>query len=169
MRRPRRGTLRRTYLNQTTEDSYTFSLAVEPLPFGLSGAERSRRPPESCPACSSTSQPVRLRSERTAGVFSKSYCPADPAQRNALQQEPFNERALLCCDDTVGWSKNKGPTTEFTAMVLLSRVNVAVPLEPYRSTPRTCLSGYHDALSPRLSSLLLMAQSIMNVSKALLG
>ena len=32
-------------LNQTTEDSYTFSLAVEPLPFGLSVAERSRRPP----------------------------------------------------------------------------------------------------------------------------
>jgi hypothetical protein len=31
-------------LNQTTEDSYTSSLAVEPLPFGRSVAKRSRRP-----------------------------------------------------------------------------------------------------------------------------
>jgi tetratricopeptide (TPR) repeat protein len=31
-------------LNQTTEDSYTSSLAVEPLPFGLSVEKRSRRP-----------------------------------------------------------------------------------------------------------------------------
>ena len=49
-------------LNQTTKDSYTFSLAVELLPFGLSKAERSRRPPASRPACSSTSPLARLRS-----------------------------------------------------------------------------------------------------------
>ena len=60
-------------LNQTTEDSYTSSLAVEPLPFGLSGAERKRRPPDSRPACSSTSPLARLRLERTVSVYSKSF------------------------------------------------------------------------------------------------
>src|SRR5262245_38687329 len=57
-------------LNQTTEDSYTSSLAVEPFPFGLSVAKRSRRSPDSRLACSSTSPLTRLRSERTASVFS---------------------------------------------------------------------------------------------------
>ncbi len=60
-------------LNQTTEDSYTSSLAVEFLPFGLSVAERRRRPPDSRSACSSTSPLARLRLERTASVFSKSF------------------------------------------------------------------------------------------------
>jgi len=41
---PRLPTLR-AWLNQTRKDSYTFSLTVEPLPFGPSVAERSRRPP----------------------------------------------------------------------------------------------------------------------------
>jgi hypothetical protein len=60
-------------LNQTTEDSYTSSLAVEPLPFSLSAAERRRRPPDSRSACSSTSPLARLRLERTASVFSQSF------------------------------------------------------------------------------------------------
>jgi hypothetical protein len=41
-----------TTLNRTTKDSYTFSLTVEPFPFGLSVAQRSRRPPDSRLACS---------------------------------------------------------------------------------------------------------------------
>jgi len=60
-------------INQTTEDSYTSSLAVELLPFGLSAAERRRRPPDSRSACSSTSPLARLRLERTASVFSQSF------------------------------------------------------------------------------------------------
>ena len=60
-------------LNQTIEDSYTSSLTVEPLSFGLRVAERSRRPPDSRSACSSTSPLARLRLERTASVFSKSF------------------------------------------------------------------------------------------------
>jgi tetratricopeptide (TPR) repeat protein len=54
-------------LNQTTEDSYTSSLAVEPLPFGLSVAERSRRPANPRVTHSSTPPLPRLRSERTGG------------------------------------------------------------------------------------------------------
>ena len=38
----------REHLNRTTKDSYTFSLAVELFPFGLSVAQRSRRPPDPC-------------------------------------------------------------------------------------------------------------------------
>src|SRR4029453_7127685 len=60
-------------LNRTTEDSYTSSLAVEPFLFGLSVAQRSRRLPNPRLACSSTSPLARLCSERTAGVFSKSF------------------------------------------------------------------------------------------------
>ena len=61
------------HLNRTTEDSYTSSLAVESFPFGLSVAQRSRRLPDPLVACSSTSPLARLRSERTAGVFSRSF------------------------------------------------------------------------------------------------
>jgi hypothetical protein len=61
------------FLNRTTEDSYTSSLAVESFPFGLSVAQRSRRLPDPLVACSSTSPLARLRSERTAGVFSRSF------------------------------------------------------------------------------------------------
>src|SRR5215813_712701 len=41
-----------------------------PSPFGLSVAQRSRRPPDSRLVCSSTSPLARLRSERTVSVFS---------------------------------------------------------------------------------------------------
>ncbi len=53
---------------------------------------------------------------------------ADPAQRESLQEQPFNEGALLLGDHLVFWIKDKGPATPFTAVILLAGVNVPVSL-----------------------------------------
>jgi hypothetical protein len=58
------------------------------------------------------------------------YSAADPAQRNPLQQQTFNQRSLLLRDEMVLWSKDKGTATEFATMVLFARVNVPVLLVP---------------------------------------
>jgi len=55
---------------------------------------------------------------------------ADPAQRHSLQQESFNERALFLGDYRIFWSKNKGPTPHFAAVILLASVDVTVSLVP---------------------------------------
>jgi hypothetical protein len=60
-------------LNQSIEDSYTFSLAVELLPSSLSIGQRSRKPLNSSPVYSSTSQLEQLTLKRTASEFSKSF------------------------------------------------------------------------------------------------
>jgi hypothetical protein len=39
------------------------------------------------------------------------YCTADPPERDSLQQEAFNQRALFLGDHKIFWRKNKGPTT----------------------------------------------------------
>src|SRR5215813_8803083 len=90
-------------LNQPTEDSYTFSLAVEPSPFGLSVAERSRRPSALRHRRSSTSPLARLRSERTASVFSKS---------SAVYQCPVVRFRKLACT-VLQTSGGSDPFAEF--------------------------------------------------------
>src|SRR5262249_39721654 len=76
------------------------------------------------------------------------HCAADPTQRDSLQQQSFNQRALFFGDDRIRWRQHKGPATEFATVILFARMNVAVSLEPHRPAPWTCLSGYHDALMP---------------------
>jgi hypothetical protein len=44
----------------------------------------------------------------------------DPAQRNSLQQESFNQRTLLLCDHMTFWIEDKGTATQFAAVVLFS-------------------------------------------------
>jgi hypothetical protein len=40
-------------------------------------------------------------------------------------------------DDRVLWNQDKGPATQFTAVILFARVQVPVPLVPSGSTLRT--------------------------------
>src|SRR5262249_51457854 len=93
---------------------------------------------------------------------------ADPAQRDPLEQQPLNQRSVLLRDDMILRGKDKGTATRLAAVVLFTRVNVAVSLVPRRSTLGTCFSGYRHALS-RLPSFRswLMAQSTIRLPKAL--
>src|SRR5262245_38823368 len=52
---------------------------------------------------------------------------------------------LLRSDPVIFWIKDKSPAIPAAAVVLLARVNVAISLEPQRSTLWTCLSWYRDA------------------------
>src|SRR5712692_11360760 len=71
---------------------------------------------------------------------------ADPTQRDSLQEEAFNQRALFRGDHRIVWSKNKGPATQFTAVILFPGMDMAVSLKPYCSTLGTCYSQGHNLL-----------------------
>jgi len=58
------------------------------------------------------------------------HCTADPTQRDSLEQESFNEGALLFGDHWMFWIEDKGTTTQFAAVVLLPCMNMPVSLEP---------------------------------------
>jgi hypothetical protein len=74
------------------------------------------------------------------------YCTADPAQRDSLQQESFNQRALLLGNHRMFWIEDKGPTTHFAAVVLFPRMDMPISLEPCGSTLGTGFSWHHDTL-----------------------
>src|SRR5262245_42287857 len=95
--------------------------------------------------------------------------PADPTQRDSLQQQSFNQRALFFGDDRIRWRKDKGPATEFATVILFARMNVAVSLESPRPAPWTYLSGHYNALMPPRLHFLLRAKCSMNLTRALPG
>jgi hypothetical protein len=55
---------------------------------------------------------------------------ADPAQRDALQQESCNEGTLLLRDHRIFRIEHKGPAAPFTAMILFAGMDMAVSLKP---------------------------------------
>ena len=58
------------------------------------------------------------------------HCTADPTQRDSLEQVSFNERALLLSDHLSFWIEDKGPATQFTAVILFPGMDMAVSLKP---------------------------------------
>src|SRR5215813_6708731 len=77
---------------------------------------------------------------------SNAYRTTDSAQRDALQEQSFNNGALLRGDQMIVWMQDKGPATPLAAVILLASVDMAISLEPRRSTLWTCLSRCHKAL-----------------------
>jgi hypothetical protein len=55
---------------------------------------------------------------------------ADPPPGDSLEQESFNERALLPYDHLIFWIEDKGPATLFTALVLFPGMDMTVSFVP---------------------------------------
>jgi len=58
------------------------------------------------------------------------YGTTDPTQRDSLQEEAFNQCPLFFGDHNIVRRKNKGPAAHFAAVILFTRVNMPVSLEP---------------------------------------
>jgi len=70
------------------------------------------------------------------------YRTTNPAQRDALAQQVFNQRALLVRDDVVFGAGHKLASTLFTLMILFAGAGMAIFLVLVRLTLWTPI--YHD-------------------------
>ena len=75
------------------------------------------------------------------------YCTPAPARREALQEQSFNQRALLFRDKSMFWAVDNGPAIYFAAVILLTGMQVPLFREPVRATLGTGLSCDHRACS----------------------
>jgi hypothetical protein len=69
-----------------------------------------------------------------------------------MREEREDKRALLLGDHRLFRIENKGPATEFAAVILFAGMNVTIFLEPVRTASGTYFSRNHRACSS-LSSL----------------
>jgi hypothetical protein len=70
------------------------------------------------------------------------YRTTAPAQRDALTQQVFNQRALLLSNDVVFWAGHKLAPTRFALMMLFAGASMAIFLVVVRLALWTCI--YHD-------------------------
>ena len=75
------------------------------------------------------------------------YRTTDPTQRDALQQQSFNEGTLFLRDKGIFWGADKRSATHFAAVILFAGMSVAIFLVPRRSTLGTYFSRDHRARS----------------------
>lgn len=55
-----------------------------------------------------------------------SHCTTNPPQRDALQQESFNEETLLRGDHVIARIEDKSPATQFTSVILFPSMDMAI-------------------------------------------
>jgi hypothetical protein len=70
------------------------------------------------------------------------YRTTDPAQRDALTQQVFNQRALLLSNDVVFGAGHKLAPTRFALMMLFTGASMDIFLVVVRLAFRPCI--YHD-------------------------
>jgi hypothetical protein len=64
-------------------------------------------------------------------ITCKSHCkPTPTAQREAFQEEAFNQHASFFSVDRILWRQHEGPTTHLAAVILFARLNMPIPVLP---------------------------------------